>query len=133
MPTSMTIGDLSRETDVPASAIRYYERAGLLTPAGRTDGNYRVYGPDAPGRLRFLKTAQTAGFTLHDIGRLLEIRDGGKSPCKDVKELVEYRLDDLQKKLHELRDVEDVLESFLALCGGSAGPECKVLDRLDNE
>ena len=43
MRQSYTIGELSKEANVPTSTIRYYERAGILRPSGRSAGNYRVY------------------------------------------------------------------------------------------
>jgi len=47
MDTTYTIGQLARAAGVPTSTVRYYERIELLQPAGRTAGNYRLYGEDA--------------------------------------------------------------------------------------
>lgn len=81
-----TIGGLARGAGVPTSTVRYYERHGLLTSEARSRGNYRLYGPAALERLRFVRSAQAAGFTLSDITLLLRFRDGDPAPCQDVYE-----------------------------------------------
>ncbi len=65
-----TIGQLAAQADVPTSTVRYYERRGLLRCEGRTRANYRQYGEATLERLRFIRAAQAAGFTLVDIRSL---------------------------------------------------------------
>ena len=79
----MTIGQLARSVGVPDSTIRFYERSGLLRPAGRTAGNYRYYGPDAGDRLTFIRAAQAVGFELSDIKSMLAFQDGRVAPCAE--------------------------------------------------
>jgi DNA-binding transcriptional MerR regulator len=57
MEIAYTISQLARAAGVPTSAVRYYERIGLLQPHGRTGGNYRLYGKEALERLRFIRAA----------------------------------------------------------------------------
>jgi DNA-binding transcriptional MerR regulator len=133
MNETYTIGKLAKLAGMPVSTLRYYEKSGLLAALGRSDGNYRIYGKDSLKELRFIRAAQSAGFTLNDIHALIEIRDGRTTPCGDVKILIEQRLGDLQKKLDELHHAEDVLASFVAICDTSdAGEPCRVLDRLSD-
>ncbi|MCI0657218.1 MAG: MerR family transcriptional regulator, partial [Acidobacteria bacterium] len=84
MKQRLTIGQLAKEAGVPTSTVRYYERSQILQPEGRTQGNYRIYGPGALERLRFIRAAQSHGFTLDDIESLFAFRDGGTAPCKEV-------------------------------------------------
>ena len=63
---SMSIGELARQTGVAASALRYYEEAGIL-PAPRRAGGRRLYGDDALRRVDVLRFAQQVGFTLAEI------------------------------------------------------------------
>ncbi len=133
MSKPLTIGALAKRANVPASTVRYYERTGLLQPAGRTDSNYRVYNEDAIERLQFVASAKNAGFTLDDISNLLAIRDGHSSPCSEVQALVETRLDDVKLKLDTLRDAEKVLKRFLALCSASDDDDCEALNRLSSK
>ena len=101
---------------MPASTVRYYERSRLLRPDGRTEGNYRVYSPEALGRLRFIRAAQAIGLALTDITTLLDFRDGRTAPCREVQTLIEERLSELKKRLVELRHVQAVLHSSLRMC-----------------
>ena len=65
------IGELARRTGVAASALRYYERIGLMSPAGRV-GQRRHYPPSSAERVALIRLCQDAGFTLSEIGRLLD-------------------------------------------------------------
>jgi len=64
------IGELARRTGVATSALRYYERIGLLYPARRAGGR-RHYTASSAERVALIRLCQTAGFTLAEIGRLL--------------------------------------------------------------
>ena len=64
------IGELARRTGVATSALRYYERIGLLSPAERV-GQRRHYPPSSAERVALIRLCQDAGFTLAEIGRLL--------------------------------------------------------------
>ena len=81
METIYTIGQLARAAGVPTSTVRYYERIGLVRPAGRTAGNYRVYGEEALECLRFIRAAQATGFALEDISALLNCRRDNTAVC----------------------------------------------------
>jgi MerR family mercuric resistance operon transcriptional regulator len=131
MDGAYTIGELARAGGVPISTVRYYERAGLLSPEGRTGGNYRSYSKRSLARLRFIRSAQVNGFTLDDVRVLLQFQDGALSPCGEVQTLIEARLLDLEERFKQLRDVRAVLRSSLDAChrGESTG-RCQVLDNL---
>ena len=64
MTEEMTIGQLAKATGIPAATIRFYESLGLLRPAERSSGNYRLYRREAAERLTFIGAAQAAGFDL---------------------------------------------------------------------
>ncbi len=131
LATRYTIGPLAKQAGVPTSTVRYYERAGLLRPAGRTASNYRFYGEDAFERLRFIRTAQVAGFTLQDIISLLELRDGTAAPCRAVQVLIEARLGDVAKHLEGLQHVQEVLHASLHICReAEAKGRCEVIENL---
>ncbi len=67
------IHEAAAETGLTPRAIRYYEELGLLRPAARTDGAYRLYDDDDLERLRFIKGLRDdAGFSLAEIAQLLE-------------------------------------------------------------
>ena len=129
-----TIGQLAKTAGVPASTVRYYERQGLLSPNGRSDGNYRVYDGASLRRLRFIRTAQFTGFRLRDIQQLLEMRDGSTGSCCDVKQIIEQRLGGVDETLEELQRIRRVLAEALEWCRqGEPDGRCQVLDELDQE
>ncbi len=69
----LRINEVAAELGLTTRAIRYYEEVGLLEPAARSDGDYRLYDPSDVERLRFIKSLRDdAGFSLTQIGQLLE-------------------------------------------------------------
>lgn len=71
------IGELARRTGVAASALRYYERIGLLSPAGRAGGRRR-YAASSAERVALIQICKKAGFTLAEIRRLLPAMRAGR-------------------------------------------------------
>jgi DNA-binding transcriptional MerR regulator len=127
----MTIGQLAKSVGVPDSTIRFYERMGLLRPAGRTAANYRHYGPEARERLTFIRAAQAAGFELADIKSMLAFQDGRITPCGEVLALVNSRLSSVRGQLRKLRHVEHVLVQFQHACEQRPRRKrCPVLETL---
>lgn len=126
-----TIGQLARVTDVPTSTIRYYERRGLLYPASRSEGNYRVYGQAAIEKLLFVRSAQSAGFTLGDIESLLEFQDSGFAPCKEVQLLIGSRLKLVAEQIKHLKIVDRMLRDWMKVCHeAERSGRCAVLEGL---
>jgi DNA-binding transcriptional MerR regulator len=69
----LRIQEVAADVGLTARTIRYYEELGLLKPAARSEGSYRLYDPDDLERLRFIKGLRDdAGFSLTEIGQLLE-------------------------------------------------------------
>jgi len=131
MKPHFTIGQLARASGVPTSTVRYYERSRLLQPQDRTLANYRVYGTPALERLRFIRAAQANGFTLEDIRALLDFRDGKTAPCREVQELIEQRLTDLERRIGQLQQVQSVLRSSLQVCRrAERSGRCQVIYNL---
>ncbi len=127
----LTIGQLARAVGVPASSVRFYERRGLLAPEQRSPGNYRLYSGAALERLRFIRAAQAAGFTLKDIELLLVFRDGDVSPCRDVQNVIGVRLAKVDQEIEHLHHVRDVLGQWLKVCRKAERTgRCGVLEGL---
>jgi DNA-binding transcriptional MerR regulator len=122
----MTIGELARAASVQASTVRYYERAGLLRPSGRSAANYRLYSVADLQRLRFIRAAQATGFTLEDITHLLR-----PASCHRVQQLIEDRLSQINARMKELRHVRQVLRQSLVECREhEATGRCAVVGQL---
>ncbi|WP_069741413.1 MerR family transcriptional regulator [Streptomyces sp. EN23] len=80
--TSLRISQLAERSGVPATTLRFYESAGLLS-AGRAPAGYRMYGEDAIDRLAFIGAAKRLGLALEEIGRLVGVWEAGA--CREVK------------------------------------------------
>ena len=127
---SLTIGQLARAAGVPVSTVRYYERVGLFKPDARTGANYRAYSHRAVERMRFIRAAQATGFSLDDVRQMLALTYSDDPPCAEVEALIARRLDDVKRRLRELRRVERALRTARDSCC-TGGPDwCSELERL---
>ena len=125
---SLTIGKLATAGGVGVETIRFYQRKGLLEEPARDDG-VRRYGSEDMRRLRFIKQAQTAGFTLQEIGELLELDASEDRPR--ARELARARIDALDGQIAELERARDALQRLARECSeGSSGP-CPILANFD--
>ena len=129
-PTRLTIGTLSHRTDCNIETIRYYERIGLMPRTARSDGGHRLYGEDHVKRLGFIRRSRELGFTLDEIRTLLGLVDGRRYTCAQVKRITVEHLDELHRKVADLRKIERVLKDMAAQCAGGAVPKCAVIDAL---
>jgi MerR family redox-sensitive transcriptional activator SoxR len=115
----MTIGELAAHTGVPASTLRYYDRIGLVPATGRSGGQRR-YDAKVIGRVRAVTLCQRSGFSLEEIGRLL---DGGRPwqalARRKVKEL-EGRIAELEETTALLRSAMECGCQSLETCGRAA-------------
>lgn len=128
----LTIGKLAKKAGVPISTVRYYEGRGLLRADERTRSSYRLFGASALHRLRFIRAAQEAGFTLEDIAKLLALREGEADPCGEVQGIIEVRLDELDDAFKRLRRVRKVLRESLEWCRKPRAEGCcEAIARLD--
>ena len=106
--TGMTIAALAREGGVGVETVRYYQRRGLLDEPDRptgagAGGGIRRYGTDDARRLRFIRSAQAAGFTLEQIGELLAL-DATDDRAR-ARQLAGERIAELDAKIEELERV----------------------------
>ena len=126
----LTIGELSKTLALKASALRFYEREGLLQPASRSASGYRLYDQESIEQLRFIRSAQSAGFTLDDIRALLQFESDPRTQCKhEVQELINRRLKEIELKIKDLKRVKLKLTDSLSRCQSSSG-KCPVLTEL---
>ena len=101
--SNLKIGEVSQASGIGIEALRFYERSGVLGKPARTASGYRVYDANVLDRLTFIKKAQTLGFSLDEIRRIIEESKAGECPCAEVREIVRRRLTDIDKHLRDLR------------------------------
>jgi Hg(II)-responsive transcriptional regulator len=114
----MTIGRLARHAGVGIDTIRFYERRGLLPEPARTLSGYRLYPHQTTARMRFIRRAKALGFTLDEIGSLLELQDVGGQKSM-VKSLVRKKLSQIDLKIEGLSRIRKVLSELETECSGS--------------
>jgi DNA-binding transcriptional MerR regulator len=114
--TAMQIGEVAKRSSLTADAIRFYEKRKLLPKAVRSAGRFRLYGEGTIERLRFIRQMQGLGFSLSEVGELIQLRERKVDACESVKELLKAKLIDVRAKLQELRHLESGLEMDLRRC-----------------
>ena len=98
-------------------------------PTARPPGEVRRYGEDDVRRLRFIRSAQSAGFTLGEIKELLEL-DAADDRAR-ARELAQARVAALDEKIAELREARDALAGLATACAGKRRGPCPILTAFD--
>ena len=129
--TARTIGRLAREGGVGVETVRYYQRRGLLDTPERADlyGGVRRYGEADLRRLRFIRSAQAAGFTLEQIAELLAL-DATDDRAR-ARELARARIAELDARIAEMTAARDSLRKLARECGGGTAGPCPILAAFD--
>jgi DNA-binding transcriptional MerR regulator len=119
----LRIQEVAADVGLTTRTIRYYEELGLLKPAARSEGSYRLYDPDDLERLRFIKGLRDdAGFSLTEIGQLLEdevartrIRERFRSSADPVERraLIEDAIGRIDRQVRSLRQKIGRLEAMV--------------------
>jgi len=125
---SLTIARLADAGGVGVETIRFYQRKGLLRTPTR-DVGIRRYGAEDVRRLRFIRQAQAAGFTLDEIGELLAL-DASEDRAR-ARTLARSRIAALDAKIEELQRARNALARLAKECGaGTTGP-CPILSSFE--
>ena len=126
--SAMSISQLARSAGVGVETVRYYQRRGLLAdPRPQKTGvsGIRHYGQEEVRRLRFVRSAQSAGFTLEEIAELLRLDSTGDRPR--AREMARARIDALDDRIAELQRARQSLARLARECGaGGTGP-CPII------
>jgi len=126
----MRIRDAARLSGVSAKLIRYYESAGLLSPAGRNANGYRIFDECNVHELQFIKCARSLGFPIKQIEELLALWRNEKRPSRKVKVLAERQRQAVMDRMEAHLAIINVLSRLIEACKGDDRPECPILDEL---
>ena len=126
----MNIGEAASESGVPAKTIRYYESIGLIPPAVRAENGYRNYSPFDIETLKFIQHARRRGFSVKDVGGLLELWRDKSRTSADVKALALKHISDVEKRIAELQSIRNTLIDLTDGCHGDDRPDCPILEDL---
>ena len=130
---SMTIGEVSAKSGVPAKTIRYYEETGLISPAGRQANLYRTYDEHDVAMLRFIGRARRLGFSIEDLKSLIALYRDRTRSARDVKKLAEQHLVHVEQKIRELQSIRNALAHLIEQCSGDDHPDCPIIDDLSGK
>lgn len=129
---SLSIGQLAQQAGVAIDTVRYYERNGLLAPAGRLASGYRRYGTTELRRLCFIRRAKALGFSLDDIRTLLTLSD--EQDVSRIREAAQRKRDDIERRIAELERIRAALDTLITACPGHGRAEaCPILRALTQE
>lgn len=126
----LNIGQAAEASGVSAKSIRHYEDSGLIAKAQRTFANYRLYTQSDVHTLRFIRSARSLGFSIADIGKLLQLWQNQKRSSADVKKLALQHVAELETKIREMQAMSDTLKQLAQSCHGDARPDCPILQDL---
>lgn len=126
----LTIGKLAAAGGVRVETIRYYQRRGLLLTPARSGGDgwgggIRRYDEDDLRRLKFIRAAQGAGFTLEEIGELLELE--ASDDRVQVRHLARQRIEALDAKIAQMTETRAALARLADQCAASDRGPCPIL------
>jgi len=112
--SELRIGEVASRAGVSIDTVRYYEKRRLLPRAPRTEGGFRLFVPEAVGRVRFIKQAQDIGLSLEEIGQLLAT--GGADECQRMSDLLRAKLGEIDARMELMRNFRQTLARHLSAC-----------------
>ena len=124
-----TIGGLAKAAGVGVETVRYYHRRGLLPEPARPPGEVRRYGEEDLRRLRFIRSAQAAGFTLNEIGELLAL-DAADDRAR-ARALAQDRVAALDARIEQLLEARNALAGLATACAKKDGGNCPILSAFE--
>ena len=126
----MKIGELEARSGASRHTLRYYEQIGLISPQRRTN-NYRDYTTQTLHDLDFIKRAQSMGFSLGEIGEILDAQRNKLIDCADGAKLIEKKMAEVQLKIANLQSIYRYLDEERANLEASAAKQLE-LEQLNN-
>ena len=131
MREGYTIGQLASYSGVTIDTVRVYEHQGLIKIPERRSNGYRHYSKEYVKRINFIKWAQSLGFTLKEIKKLLAIHHSSTHACEEILYQLKTKLNIVESKVKELLSFERVLKSTIQTCHKTMGEHCPVMEALD--
>lgn len=138
MDRAVHIGKAGRLAGISVDTIRFYQRLGLIKATDRSTGGYRLFDDSQIHDLKFIRRAQSLGFSLNEIKELLALRQKHHT-CSEVQSMLEHKLTDVQDRIQSLIHLETELKQALRKCNRELrlkqetkhGDCCPLLEKLD--
>ena len=121
----MRIGELASKTSTTLRTLHYYEELGLVTPADRTKGGFRLYSDDATRHVRYVQYLRELGIALPQIQSLVEARaSDDEASCDCMREVLQSEMRRVQSMMHQYSRLRDELQSTLDVLDDCIGLDC---------
>lgn len=130
MHQSVKRGTLAKIAGCNIETIRYYENIALLRPIDRTSSGHRLYSPDDQARLRFILRARELGFSIAELRDLLDLVDSDGYTCGEVLAVTNDHISNIQRKLSDLKRLEQTLLDMAKKCDGGEVPDCAIVNAM---
>lgn len=129
MDSKLTIGKVAAAAEVNVETIRFYQRRGILAEPLKKLGGLRYYDETAVERVRFVKRAQSLGFSLEEVVGLLELH--AANVCAKTHDAAERKLAMVEERIRNLQEIQAALKKLIAQCEeGVANVSCPIIDSL---
>ncbi len=115
---ALKIGQIAKGAGVSVETVRFYEREGLLEQPARRPSGYREYSEEVVRKIRFIKRAQTLGFTLKGISGLLALKLDPRRSVREVKQAAEDLIAEITERIATLERMREVLKELTRACSG---------------
>jgi len=126
----MKIGELEARSGASRHTLRYYEQIGLISPLRQTN-NYRVYTEQTLQDLDFIQRAQSMGFSLGEIGEILDAQRNKLIDCADGAKLIEKKMAEIKQKIANLQSIHRYLDVERATLEASAARQLELQQSSD--
>ncbi|RDE18209.1 heavy metal-responsive transcriptional regulator [Motiliproteus coralliicola] len=128
---TLRIGQVAQHSGVSVETVRYYEQRGLLQQPRRSPSGYREYDVAVLQQLAFISRAKALGFSLEQIGELLQLQLSPEADRSQVKRVVLEKLQLIEERIHELQRLRSALQGLSASCDGQGGvDDCPIMTFL---
>jgi MerR family transcriptional regulator, copper efflux regulator len=117
----LKIGEVAARSGLTVKTIRFYCDEGLIQPASRSDGGFRLFNPEALNDLAFIRTLRGLDIPLHDVMKILESRRSGICTCTSLQSTIRSKAGEIEHKITALRAMHVELMELLNHwqdCGG---------------
>ena len=129
MEAKLTIGKVAAAADVNVETIRFYQRRGILAEPPKKLGGLRYYDAAAIERVRFIKRAQTLGFSLEEVTALLALQKS--NACAETHDAAEKKLQVVEGRIRDLERIRTTLIELISQCGhGGNDVSCPIIESL---
>lgn len=108
-------GELAAQAGISPDSLRYYERLRLMPPVPRSAAGYRLFPPEALGRLQLIRGALSIGFSVRELAEILTERDRGSAPCPKVRKAAAEKLAGIEARIRALQSLRRDLRKQLAV------------------